>query len=58
MRHDREGRVEWGQIYDSPTSMPIPAALLGPEAGGIMRSMSFTVELPDSVAASATSRTS
>ena len=26
-----------------------PAALLGPEVGGIMRSMSFTVELPDSV---------
>jgi predicted HTH domain antitoxin len=26
------------------------AALLGAEAGGIMRSMSFTVELPDSVA--------
>jgi hypothetical protein len=23
MRHDREGRVEWGEIYDSPTSMPI-----------------------------------
>jgi hypothetical protein len=46
-RNPRLGEGGVGQIYDSPTSMPIPSRVApGPEVGGIMRSMSFTVELP------------
>jgi predicted HTH domain antitoxin len=56
MRHhlEREGwsRGGWsgGRSTIRRRLCRFPAALLGPEVGGIMRSMSFTVELPDSVA--------
>ena len=42
--------MEWGRSTIRRGLCRFLAALLGPEVGGIMPSMSFTVELPDSVA--------